>query len=76
MNHLLENIEISWTEITGEICGINDWLRYDVILREVHGGLGKFRVPKHTADPGSPQSARKCTCAIFPNHESVEIVKY
>lgn len=70
MNHLLENIEISWTEITGEICGISVfyWFRYDVIFREVHDGLGKFRIPKHAADPGSPQSARKCTCAIFTNH--------
>lgn len=78
MNHLLENIEISWTEITGEICGISVfyWFRYDVIFREVHDGLGKFRIPKHAADPGSPQSARKCTSAIFTNHENVKIVKY
>lgn len=78
MNHLPENIEISWTEITGEICGISVFyrFRYDVIFREVHDGLGKFRIPKHAADPGSPQSARKCTSAIFTNHENVKIVKY
>lgn len=26
MNHLLENIEIFWTEITGEICGIDHFV--------------------------------------------------
>lgn len=52
MNYLFENIEIFWIEIIGEICGVIDWLCYDVILREVYDGFGKFCIFKYVVDLG------------------------